>query len=120
MVPTLLIMSFTTLLCYVVVYKLVKARQAAHWPSVEGLILKSGTGVKLETHSQHMTHTSVRAGSETDRPPIALPSTPLPHYQDRLKGGISAANYDEKADEAKRLAGQVQQRIRNSNQRVSP
>jgi hypothetical protein len=50
--PVVLIMGFTTLLCFVVVYKLVKARQAAHWPSVEGVITKSRTRVQEESHSQ--------------------------------------------------------------------
>lgn len=50
MVPTLLFMGFASLLCFVVVYKLVKAQQAEHWPSVEGVILKSGTA-KRDTSS---------------------------------------------------------------------
>ena len=45
----------TTRWTIVVVYKLVKARQAAHWPSVEGVILKSGTRTKLQGDSQQAT-----------------------------------------------------------------
>ena len=50
-IPAILIMSFTTLVCWVVVYKLVKARQASHWPTVEGVITKSETRAAKESHS---------------------------------------------------------------------
>ncbi len=64
MIPALLIMSFTTLLCFVVVYKLVKARQAAHWPTVEGVITKSKTGVTREKHAQQATTVKTVAALE--------------------------------------------------------
>ncbi|HEY4365504.1 MAG TPA: DUF3592 domain-containing protein [Bryobacteraceae bacterium] len=50
-IPAILIMSFTTAVCWVVVYKLVKARQASHWPTVEGTITKSETRGVKESHS---------------------------------------------------------------------
>ena len=64
MIPAVLIMGFATLVCFVVVYKLVKARQAAHWPSVEGEITKSKTGVEREKHAHQGTTVKTVAALE--------------------------------------------------------
>ena len=51
LLTALLIMALPTLISFVVAYKLVKARQAAHWPSAAGVITKSQTRVVKETHT---------------------------------------------------------------------
>jgi hypothetical protein len=50
--PALLIMSVPSLISFVVVYKLVKARQAQHWPSTPGVITKSQTRAVQQSHSR--------------------------------------------------------------------
>jgi len=50
LLPAVLIMAFPSLISFMVAYKLVKARQAARWPSATGLITRSQTRAVKETH----------------------------------------------------------------------
>ena len=102
----LLIMAVPTLISFVVAYKLVKARQAARWPSATGVITKSQSRVVKETHAQqastvktvaaleyrfevdgvHYHGTQIRAG---DR----FGTVPEPEILDRFPNGATVLVY---------------------------
>jgi hypothetical protein len=64
LLPALVILAASTLLSFVVAYKLVKARQAARWPSAAGVITRSRTRVVKERRVQEVTTAKTVAALE--------------------------------------------------------